>query len=156
MNYTRFDNYIQGLSPLRGFKSMYEHVSTCPCKLILPSCSLYKISHFSLVVHAHSCLRFLPCRLLWQFVVMEQRANITFCFKTGKTATQTSSQTLSNAYIWVTPWMSLSGCLATTNTASARSNIQKHFSSGMISCIWSLRLFNEAVLNPSINSIDSK
>jgi hypothetical protein len=45
-------------------------------------------SHVPLVVYDQSCLRFVPCRSLWQFVVMEKRANIKFCSKTDKTATE--------------------------------------------------------------------
>jgi hypothetical protein len=51
--------------------------------------------------------------------------------------------------------MSLFGYLATTNTAPARTNIQKHLSNGMISCNWSLGLFKDAVFYTSINSIGS-
>jgi hypothetical protein len=56
------------------------HVSACPCKLTLPPCSLYKVSHFSLVLYAQLCVRI--CTV--QIVVMEQRANIKFCFKTAQ------------------------------------------------------------------------
>jgi hypothetical protein len=54
---------------------------------------VFSVSHFSLVVHAQSCLRF----CIVQIVVTVRSANIKFCFKTSKTAPETF-QLIKQAY----------------------------------------------------------